>query len=90
MVSKVTDDYEGQLKFSVGKDSFHISSEGILLAHLNGKWSPICNETFGIYEADSSCRQLGCARSTYFGASNQQYAIRYEDKRMHLIFFLNR
>ena len=35
------------------------TSEGILRVYLNGKWTTVCDETFGVDEAECSCKQLG-------------------------------
>ena len=51
----VRNDYEGQLKLLTGNDPFLINYEGILLVHLHNEWTPVCNETVGKNEADSSC-----------------------------------
>ena len=57
--------YEGQLDLVQGE---HIvtpktesTSEGILKVYLNGRWTSVCDETFGIDEAECSCKQLGYA-----------------------------
>jgi len=41
------------------------NSEGILKVYLNRKWTSVCNLTFGKYEAESSCKQLGYTMATY-------------------------
>jgi len=65
--------YEGQLRLS--KDSrldsrMTSNSDGHLQVYLNDKWTPVCSDTFGDNEANTSCRQLGYTRSTtYYGVT---------------------
>ena len=58
--------YEGKLSLVDGKFSTtpitRSNSEGTLKVYLNGKWTFVCNETFGDDEAESSCKQLGYTR----------------------------
>ena len=55
--------YEGQLslvqQYSVTQPKIKSNSEGKLRVYLNGKWTFVCNETFGDDEAECSCKQLG-------------------------------
>ena len=54
--------YEGQLSlvqmYGMASNTQSIS-EGKLRVYLNGKWTSVCNETFGNHEAECSCKQLG-------------------------------
>ena len=45
---------------------------GLLHVYLSNKWTPVCNETFGGIEADSSCRPLGYTGAKYYNGTYHQ------------------
>jgi len=71
------DAYEGQLKLvAANPNSNQSTSRGMLQVYLNQQWTYICNGTFGINEADTSCRQLGYTKArTHSIVNNYEYRL---------------
>jgi len=69
--------FEGQLKLiTTDPNPNQSTSKGMLQVYLNKEWTPVCNETFGDDEADSSCRQLGYTSALRYGiADNNEYRL---------------
>jgi len=73
--------YEGQLKLYKNPSDSRIenrrrssNSDGHLQVYFKNTWTPVCIDTFGDNEANSSCRQLGYTRSSYYyGIVDQQH-----------------
>ena len=68
--------YEGQLSLVQGArrkwsgTKTKSNSKGKLQVFLNGKWTFVCDESFGDDEAECSCKQLGY---TGYSAYNTQH-----------------
>nr|XP_022294245.1 scavenger receptor cysteine-rich type 1 protein M130-like isoform X1 [Crassostrea virginica]XP_022294246.1 scavenger receptor cysteine-rich type 1 protein M130-like isoform X2 [Crassostrea virginica] len=43
-----------------------VSNEGLLYVYLNGEWGTVCDDGFGMVEANVSCRTLGFQRAVSF------------------------
>ncbi|XP_065885381.1 neurotrypsin-like isoform X2 [Dysidea avara] len=76
--------YEGQLRlYKDPLDSTMSSnSDGHLLVYLKNTWTPVCIDTFGDHEANSSCRQLGYTRSTYYYGTVDQQSYSSDDQNI--------
>ena len=68
--------YEGQLSL-VRRSRRGIktisNSYGKLQVYLNGKWTFVCDESFGYDEAESSCKQLGYTGHCFYSTLRNVY-----------------
>ena len=39
-------------------------NEGLIEVYFNGRWGTVCNDSFGLYKAIATCKQLGY--NTYY------------------------
>ena len=71
--------YEGQLSLVLGSRrkwsgiKTISNSHGKLQVYLNGKWTFVCDESFGYDEAESSCKQLGYTSHSFCYAQLDVY-----------------
>lgn len=52
-----------------------VSNEGLLYVYLNGEWGTVCDDGFGMVEANVSCRTLGFQRYASFNFKNRYLII---------------
>ena len=54
--------FNGQIRLSRGA----YTNEGLVEVYCNGRWGTVCDDSFGINEADVVCRQLGYSTAARF------------------------
>ena len=52
--------YNGMVRLTGG----NYVNEGLIEVYCNGRWGTVCSNTFGLYEAIATCKQLG--DNTYY------------------------
>ena len=50
-----------------------VSNEGLLYVYRNGEWGTVCDDGFGMVEANVSCRTLGFQRYASFNFKNRYF-----------------
>ena len=60
---------DGDLRLMNGQVSDLPSRSGRLEIYLNSEWGTVCDDGFGITEANVACRQLGFAGALNYGNS---------------------
>ena len=54
--------YQNQIRLSHGE----YTNEGLVEVYCNGQWGTVCDDKFGLTDANTVCQQLGYTGAAYY------------------------